>query len=90
MTWEPRFSEHVRWDILRRAGNPLWYQAYLCSKHWRTLREKRLKKDDYRCSKCGFPYRLQVHHRTYKRLGRERLTDIITLCRRCHEEVHGG
>lgn len=29
-----------------------------------------------------------MHHKTYKRLGKERLTDLILLCEDCHLELH--
>jgi len=35
------------------------------------------------------PYRLEVHHLTYERLGRERPDDLLVLCERCHSLEHG-
>lgn len=29
-----------------------------------------------------------LHHRSYKRIGKERLHDLVPLCRPCHEETH--
>lgn len=34
-------------------------------------------------------YRLEVHHLTYERLGREADDDLIVLCPSCHREQHG-
>lgn len=34
-------------------------------------------------------YRLEVHHLTYERLGREHPDDLIVLCRACHAAQHG-
>jgi 5-methylcytosine-specific restriction endonuclease McrA len=31
---------------------------------------------------------VEVHHLTYERLGEERLTDLVALCRSCHEREH--
>jgi len=31
---------------------------------------------------------LHVHHLTYKRVGRENLSDLVTLCKRCHTDIH--
>jgi hypothetical protein len=39
------------------------------------------------CLGCGLSYEL-LHHRTYTRLGIERLTDVIPLCRPCHKKIH--
>jgi len=38
------------------------------------------------CMKSNIP--LDLHHRTYKRLGNERLLDLVTVCRECHEMIH--
>lgn len=32
---------------------------------------------------------LHVHHKTYKRRGYERLSDLIVLCKDCHAKIHG-
>jgi hypothetical protein len=34
------------------------------------------------------PDRLDVHHRTYERVGQEQLRDLIVLCRTCHSRYH--
>lgn len=34
-------------------------------------------------------YRLEVHHLTYARLGRELPDDLIVLCPACHAAAHG-
>lgn len=34
--------------------------------------------------------RLDIHHRTYTRLGHERPADFLVLCRRCHKRQHRG
>lgn len=40
---------------------------------------------------CGYePWKpLQVHHRTYERIGNEGLDDLIVVCPRCHMKIHG-
>lgn len=64
------------------------YRAYLRSAHWRRVKER------YRASKlpqacfCG-ETRVDLHHKTYKRIGRERLSDLTPLCRAHHDEEHG-
>ncbi len=41
------------------------------------------------CQKCEFPHELNVHHRTYERLGQEKIPDdLIVLCRSCHSREH--
>ena len=66
------------------------YKNYIRSKEWAR------KKADFRgcglntggCYVCGCSENLQQHHKTYKRLGKERLTDLILLCQSCHRDVH--
>ena len=67
------------------------YQLYLLSPEWRKLRNRTLERDGYKCQnkRCGSSENLEVHHLTYKRLYKERLSDLITLCRSCHKKEHG-
>jgi hypothetical protein len=51
-----------------------FYEAYINSDAWRSspARLDALRRDDYRCRGCNAADDLDVHHRTYERLGRER------------------
>jgi 5-methylcytosine-specific restriction endonuclease McrA len=65
------------------------YLAYLRSPWW-TARKAAVRK--YRgdhCERCHCRYRLELHHRTYKRLGRELPEDVELLCWACHRREHG-
>jgi 5-methylcytosine-specific restriction endonuclease McrA len=64
------------------------YTDYLKSAEWMLKREQTLKHWDYRCSLCFGDGNLEVHHRTYIRLGQELPTDLIVLCDNCHERHH--
>ena len=63
------------------------YRRYLQSWQWKVKRMKRLKMDGMACVLCDSSDQLQVHHVTYDRLGFERLSDLRTLCRDCHEAI---
>lgn len=63
------------------------YLSYLQSEHWQRTRKKKLKKHRH-CEFCSSTGRLDVHHKTYERRGRERLSDLVVLCRSCHDAVH--
>lgn len=67
------------------------YKSYLLSKHWKNFRLKFInwKLFDNKCKCCEekLSY-FELHHITYKRLGKELLSDVIPLCGRCHEIVH--
>ena len=65
------------------------YQQVMHSDAWRRRRQRALKRAGYRCQKCGDRRRLEVHHLTYARLGRERAADLIVLCHTCHAAEHG-
>jgi 5-methylcytosine-specific restriction endonuclease McrA len=39
------------------------------------------------CQNCGAMGPLQVHHRTYERLGHERIEDLRVLCKYCHSKA---
>lgn len=58
-----------------------WYDEYLQSTHWLCLRRQVLFRAKGKCEACGAldngDRRLQVHHRTYERVGHERMTDLI-------------
>ena len=64
------------------------YKKYLRSHHWLDLRAAKLHEVNDQCERCRRRSNLQVHHATYKRLGAEKLTDLVVLCERCHEKEH--
>ena len=75
-------------QILHKRQPTQRYLKYLQSEAWAFLREKVLIRDRYTCQDCGSHDRLQAHHLTYKRLYNEALSDLITLCRPCHQRRH--
>jgi 5-methylcytosine-specific restriction endonuclease McrA len=65
------------------------YQAYLRSLHWKQLSERIRRRDHYTCRDCGATSRLQVHHLCYRPNLEDALdSDLVTLCRDCHEKIH--
>ena len=67
---------------------PRSYPRYLRSRTWRRRRTRVLARDEHGCLACGCLFGLQVHHLTYKRVGRERMNDLVTLCSPCHVNEH--
>ncbi len=63
------------------------YVQYLKSKHWSLLREHILSTTKS-CTVCGNKFCLQLHHLTYKTLGKEKDGDVLVLCKKCHELHH--
>jgi hypothetical protein len=72
-------TEHLR---------SLPYSAYLRSPHWTAVRREALNRAGNRCQICNRAELLQVHHRTYERVGAERPADVIVLCDVCHSNHH--
>lgn len=61
------------------------------SETWRSIRDKRIAIDDFRCVRCGSAKNLVVHHIRYPAYyGEEDVeNDLVTLCDQCHEHIHG-
>lgn len=74
-------------DQLERDGFAS-YGAYLRSSAWRVRRDAALARALSRCQVCNGDQGLNVHHRTYERIGRELESDLTVLCRSCHELFH--
>lgn len=60
------------------------YQAYLRSPEWQIRRGKVLARSRGMCESCGDRPAREVHHLTYKHLGREPLWDLRAVCEPCH------
>lgn len=61
---------------------------YLSSTSWSQLKAKRLEIAGYKCEFCGARNHLQLHHITYARLGKEKLSDLAILCSTHHNQLH--
>ncbi len=64
------------------------YEEYLQSDEWKEKRFIALCVAGNRCQVCNYHAGLQVHHRTYERLGFELASDLVVLCEACHEIFH--
>jgi 5-methylcytosine-specific restriction endonuclease McrA len=57
---------------------------------YQSLHNQALERDRRRCQECGSLRNQQVHHlRPRSQLGGDALTNLITLCARCHGKRHG-
>lgn len=63
------------------------YREYINSSEWKSFCAK-IRLDRRCCEACGSTTWLNVHHKTYERLGSELLSDVALLCRTCHEALH--
>jgi hypothetical protein len=78
-------------SIAIAQAKALPYELYLQSDWWRARRLVALDRAGHRCQLCDKTTATQVdvHHRSYERLGAEREEDLIVLCRPCHARHHG-
>lgn len=63
------------------------YYHYINSPEWRHKRIKKLQSTNYKCEDCGRKAS-QVHHKHYKTLYKESMTDLESLCGDCHMDKH--
>lgn len=74
------------------------YAAYMDSPAWWHRRHEWTSRwlaahpgEQPSCVVCEHPWserRGDLHHRTYARLGAEQDSDLIPMCRRCHDRLH--
>ena len=74
----------------RSVGSAGGYDDYLQSPAWQQQRREAIQRAGGRCQVCNSSGPLEVHHRTYQRLGREAPGDLTVLCRACHARFHEG
>ncbi|MGB6260296.1 MAG: HNH endonuclease [Candidatus Sulfotelmatobacter sp.] len=56
---------------------------------YESLRQQVLRRDRWRCQKCGTMSNLEVHHRQYRsHSGDDSEENLITLCTQCHAGIH--
>ena len=74
---------------LRMLGHTA-YADYLRSPHWQAVRRAHWHRvgPAAQCAVCPETRGLQLHHRTYQRLGREEPGDLVLLCGEHHRAVH--
>lgn len=67
------------------------YKIALTNPLWRAKRLEILKRDGYKCTKCSKTTKLHVHHIIYsgEYPWESKNEELITLCKKCHEAVHG-
>lgn len=81
-----RLREHL--NSSRDDQEYIPYYEYLQSDHWQETRQQALDRAGNACQLCKSTDRLDVHHNTYERLGRELPQDLIVLCHDCHGRFH--
>ncbi len=63
------------------------YNKYLKTKHWQEVRTEKLERHSC-CQFCKSFSKLNIHHRNYKCLWKEKPGQLVTLCSSCHSLWH--
>ena len=74
------FYESDKLILCKDTGEKVKQKSYLHSNHWKTLRDSIYTKYEGKCQRCGeqlSPSLMDVHHKTYKRIGNEDENDLI-------------
>lgn len=76
----------------KKAGGRDWARSQREQRNYANLRKPTLKRDGYRCVKCGSNRLLCVHHKDGNGRGKSQPNNTIdnleTLCRACHMNIH--
>lgn len=65
------------------------YSAYTPTPEWRYKKNEAFKLFGRKCQRCDASEKIEVHHKTYDRIGAENVnTDLAILCEDCHDLYH--
>mgnify|MGYP000420916392 FL=1 len=68
-----------------------FYVNHLMSEKWKQTKLTRLLIDDFKCKQCNKPITAETshcHHITYQNLGDEGMKDVVSVCPKCHNDIH--
>jgi hypothetical protein len=85
-----RFDELWANEKQRQLG--VWQQAYeqyLQTPEWKRKRQLVLLRAQGICEGCREVEATDVHHLSYDDVGNEFLFELVALCRKCHQRLHG-
>jgi hypothetical protein len=76
-------------DVQALSRRDYYRDVYLKSDEWKRKRYVVLKRDNWRCVRCGAPA-TQVHHKKYApiNIGKEPIEWLESVCKRCHDSIH--
>lgn len=64
------------------------YAEYLQTPEWANRRAQVLIRANQTCEGCAQTRATQIHHLTYRHIGREFLFELVALCTDCHNQLH--
>lgn len=74
-------------DVIQ-AYRAMPYREYLQTEWWKRIKKAAIRRANFACQRCHKRAPLDVHHKTYDRLGTEHDQDLEALCRDCHNIEH--
>ena len=74
-------------ELYEKLQSKRYVKSFYSLPEWKELRENALKRDGYKCQKCGSKTGLHVHHKLGKRIS-NKLKDLVTVCKWCHKKYH--
>jgi uncharacterized membrane protein YccC len=84
----------ARRDAAAAWRDSFWdrYSAYMKSEEWKTIRQRimdRARADGTpMCERCAEVRATDVHHQTYEHVFHELDSELLALCRPCHQDQH--
>jgi len=66
------------------------YEHYLQGWKWQFKREQIKKRSGGLCERCHTNPARDVHHLTYRRIYKEKPSDLLHVCKLCHTYLHPG
>jgi hypothetical protein len=89
MSKESGSHHRTQWPVTCSTGEVTRnYREYLKTRHWEKVKHLYYMKNPRNCGMCESTAILNLHHKTYERIGNEKMGDLICLCSQCHHRFH--
>ena len=87
--------EIASFDIQKLKNPDIWGVEYQLGEQldWLNVRQYVMHRDNHRCTHCkgkSKEDKLHVHHIVSRRVGGDRPENLVTLCKKCHDDYHKG
>lgn len=80
----------IKGDLTGTPAKPfIKYETYIKSKEWFAWRAFIFEWRGRKCQLCMGTKNLELHHMSYKNLGKENIRDVLIVCSVCHRYIHG-
>lgn len=76
------------WHLQIQEDWDKYYPLYLQTIKWKHIKQAVLKRDGHLCI-CGNKS-TEIHHKRYDNVGKEPPSDLVSLCKQCHDNIHSN